>query len=326
MSKADPIEQALNGIGELRVANPSEWVVEQLRSYLKNRSNLVVAKAAKVAGELHLSGLMSDLVEAFHRLMVNPAKLDKRCAAITEIVSALYELDYAEPEVYLQGIRHVQKEASFGPPIDTAASLRGRSAQGLLRTRYPAAIAVVIDLLVDPEPPARLGAIRALALNAGEVGPLLLRLKVLTGDEDPEIVSECFSGLLAAAPAPSLSFVARYIDSEDDVIAEAAIWALGQSRQTAALPVLQEKWERTVELSLRKTLIAALAASRLQESFDYLCSQLRTADLRTAGDIIAALADYAGSESLRSAVATAVEERREPKLAALFQQHFGNIR
>jgi hypothetical protein len=323
MSKADPIEQALNEIGELRVAPPSERVVQQLRTYLKSKSNLVVAKAAKLVGELRLSGLIADLVAAFDRMMVNPAKLDKRGAAITQIVSALYELDYTEPQVYLQGIRHVQKEASFGPPVDEAATLRGRSAQGLLRTRCPDAIAVVIDLLVDPEPPARLGAIRALAMNGGEVGPLLLRLKVLAGDEDPEIVSECFSGLLAAVPVPSLPFVARYIDSEDDVIAEAAIWALGQSRQSGALPILQEKWERTVDHSLRKTLIAALAASRLQESFDYLCSQLRTTDVRTASDIITALSDYGSSESVRQAVMAAVEERREPKLTELFQQHFG---
>jgi hypothetical protein len=323
MSKADPIEQALNQIAELRSASPSEQVIQQLRTYLKSKSNLVVAKAAKVAGELHLPALVADQVAAFNRMMVNPAKLDRRCAAITEIVSALYELDYSEPDVYLQGIRHVQKEASFGPPVDEAATLRGRSAQGLLRTRYPDAIAIVIDLLVDPEPPARLGGIRALATNGGEVGPLLLRLKVLTGDEDPEILGECFSGLLAAAPVPSLPFVARYIDSEDDVIAEAAIWALGQSRQIAGLPILQEKWERTVERSRRKTLIAALASSRLQESFDYLCLQLRTADARTAGDIIATLADYASSESLRQAVTAAVQERREPKLAELLLQHFG---
>src|SRR6201999_1063758 len=102
----------------------------------KNRSNLVIAKAAKLVGELKLSELMPDLVAAFDRMWVNPAKLDKRCAAITEIVSALYELDYAEPDVYARAIRHVQKEASFGPPVDTAALLRGMSAQGLLRTPH----------------------------------------------------------------------------------------------------------------------------------------------------------------------------------------------
>ena len=233
-------------------------------------------------------------------MWVNPAKLDKRCAAITEIVSALYELDYAEPDVYLRAIRHVQKEASFGPPVDTAALLRGMSAQGLLRTPYRGAIPLVVDLLADPEPPARLGAVRALAANGGEAGTLLLRLKVLTGDEDPEIISECFSGLLSAAPEESLDFVAKYLDADDDMIVEAAIWALGQSRLPAALPALQDKWERTVDKTLRKTLVAALAASRLEEAIAYLYSQLKVVDLRTAGEIVIALSNYASSESVRT--------------------------
>ena len=323
MSKADPIEQSLNIIGELRLAVPSEQVAQQLRAFLKNRSNLIVAKAAKVIGELHLLALVPDLVAAFDRLMANPAKLDKRCAAVTEIVTTLYELDYLEPEVYLAGIRHVQKEASFGPPIDVAASLRSRSAQGLLRTRYPDATALTIDLLVDPEPPARLGAIRALATNGGEAGPLLLRLKILTGDEDPEVIGECFSGLLAAAPATSLPFVAKYVDSDDEALAEAAIWALGQSRQNGALPILEDKWERTLDRPLRKTLIAALAASRLQEAFDSLCEKLRAADVQTAGDILETLSNYAAGESLKQAVAAAVGERNEPKIIQLFRQTFG---
>lgn len=323
MTKADPVEQALNAIGELRLAAASEQQTQQLRAFLKNKSNLVVAKAAKVIGELHLSGLIHDLVTAFQRLMANAAKLDKRCAALTEIVTTLYELDYLEPEVYLAGIRHVQKEASFGPPVDTAATLRGRSAQGLLRTRYPEAITSVIDLLVDAEPPARIGAIRALALNGGEAGPLLLRLKVLTGDEDPEVVGECFSGLLATGVGPALPFVARYVDSDEEILAEAAVWALGQSRQAAALPILQEKWERTLDRSLRKTLIAALAASRLQEGFDYLCEKLRTAEVRTAVDILEALSTHATSESLRRAVTASVRERDEPKITQLFDQLFG---
>lgn len=322
MSKADPIEQALNAISELRSAGSSEEVPKQLRAHLKNRSNLVVAKAAKVVGELKVRELVPDLVAAFDRMWVNPVKLDKRCAAITEIVSALYELDYAEPDVYLRAIRHVQKEASFGPPVDTAALLRGMSAQGLLRTPYRGAIPLVVDLLADPEPPARLGAVRALAANGGEAGTLLLRLKVLTGDEDPEIISECFSGLLSAAPEESLDFVAKYLDADDDMIVEAAIWALGQSRLPAALPALQDKWERTVDKTLRKTLVAALAASRLEEAIAYLYSQLKVVDLRTAGEIVIALSNYASSESVRTAVAAAVEERDQRTLTEIFREHF----
>ena len=282
----------------------------------------MVAKAAKLAGELRLSGLIPDLVAAFDRLWVNPAKLDKRCAATTEIVNALYELDYTEPDIYLRGIRHVQKEASFGPPVDVAAKLRGMCAQGLLRTRSADGMAAAVDLLVDPEPPARLGAVRALGSNGGEAGALLLRLKVLAGDKDPEIIGECFTALIAAGKEQAVPFVAGYMEADDEVIAEAAIWALGQSRQTAALAVLKEKWERTVERSVRKVLVAALAASRLEEAVDYLVLQLRSADIRTAEDILIAMSNYAGAESQRQLVAAAVQERDEPAVTKLFKQHF----
>lgn len=322
MAKSDPVEKSLNALGELRHTTSPETAAKELRSYLGSKSNLVVAKAAKIAGELRATELIPALVAAFERVMKDPQKLDKRCAAVTEIVGALYEMDYGEPEVYLPGLRHVQKEGSFGPPVDTAAALRGMCAQGLLRTRYPPALADVVQLLIDPEAPARLGAVRALALNGGEAGALLLRLKVLTGDKEPEVLGECFSGLLAAAPEQSLAFVAGYIDEEDEATAEVAIWALGESRLPAAVEILKEKWERTLARDVRKVLLAALAASRLQDALDYLCSQLRLANSRTASDVLEALAPYCGSESIRQAVTAAVQERAEAPVTAAFQEHF----
>jgi hypothetical protein len=322
MSKADPIEKALNDIGELRVSGSPEVQSEKLRAFLKNRSNLIIAKAAKLTRELQLRALVPDLVAAFDRMWANPVKLDRRCAAMTEIVSALYEFDYTEPEVYLHGIRHVQKEASYGPPVDTAAQMRGMCAQGLLRTRHRDAMALVTDLLVDEEPPARLGAIRALASNGGEAGALLLRLKALSGDKDPEILGECFSGLLVGAGEPALPFVSAYMDSEDEVTAEAAIWALGQSRLSGGVTALQEKWERTLDRSVRKTLVAALAASRLEEAIDYLCVKLQDTDAETAKAIVSALSNYASNDAVRQAVASAIDERSSRALTEAFREHF----
>jgi hypothetical protein len=321
MKKTDPIEQALNAIGDLRSKNDPKEAAVQLRGFLRDRSNLVIAKAAKVVGELRLS-LVPELTAAFDRMMTNPQKLDKRCAAITEIITALYELDYTEPEVYRRGIRHVQKEASFGPPVDTATKLRGICAQGLLRTHSADAMSLVVDLLADPEPAARLGAIRALALNGGEAGALLLRFKALVGDEDLEVTAEGFSALMSCAPEQTLSFVARYMDSEDEAITEAAIWALGQSRRPAAVEALKDKWERTVDRSARKALVGALAASRLQEAIDFLGSQLQSTDLATAGEILGALSNYGSNEAVRQSVTSAVEERGDRGLTALFHQYF----
>jgi len=321
MSKSDPIEGALNAIGELR-GSSSERLTKELPKYLKHRSNLVVAKAAKLAGELRVSQIVPDLVNAFDRLMKDPAKLDERGAALTEIVAALYELDYLEPNLYRQSLRHVQREGSYGPPVDTAAKLRGISAQGLLRTRHPRRLEEVLPLLVDLEPAARLGAVRGLATNGGDAGLLLLRLKVLTGDADPDVLGECFSALLSAVPEQSLPFVVPFIDSDSESTAEAAIWALGETRLQAALDVLREKWERTLDRDMRKVLVSAIAASRLPQSLDFLYAQLRQANLQTATDVLEILAPYAASEAITRAVHSAIEERGQKSLMESFRQQF----
>ncbi|HEX8798659.1 MAG TPA: hypothetical protein VF772_08605, partial [Terriglobales bacterium] len=262
MAKNDPIERALNRLSELRHAEPSEPVTRELRDFLRNRRNLVVAKAAVVVRELSLVALTPDLVAAFSKFMADAPRLDKRCAALTAIASALYELDYVEPEPYLAGIKHVQLEGSYGPPVDEAAKLRAVSAQGLLRTRHVDRLSQVVQLLVDREPAARIGAVRALGVNGGEVGVLLLRFKVLTGDTEPAVMAQCFSALLAASA--SVKFVANYIDSDDEATAEAALLALGESRLPAAYSVLKEKWNRTVLMPVKRTLLAAMAALKLE--------------------------------------------------------------
>src|SRR5262249_41359048 len=153
-------------------------VAAELNAYLKNRSNLVVAKAAQIACQTQATELVPELLATFHRFMERPSKLDKGCAATTAIAAALYEMDHTEPEVYLAGIHHVQMEGSFGPPVDAAAKLRAISAQALARTRYPAALDEIVSLLVDEWPEARIGAVRALAVNGGSAGALLIKLKI----------------------------------------------------------------------------------------------------------------------------------------------------
>jgi hypothetical protein len=279
--------------------------------------------AAKVAGELRATAVVPDLVAAFHKLMADAPRLDKRCAALTEIATALYELDSDDPDPYRIGLTHVQMEASFGPPVDAAAKLRGLCAQGLLRTRYANALHDVVPLLVDREPEARLGAVKALATNGGEAGVLLLKLKVHTGDSEPEVMGECFTGLLAADPDRSLSLVAKYVDDEDEALAEAAILALGQSKDERAFEVLKEKWQRTVGGPLRQVLLVAMALSRLEPAIAYLLSIVEDSNPRTAAQAMEALASYRSSERVRSSLAKIVEERNERLITEAFARHFG---
>jgi hypothetical protein len=322
VSKHDPIEQALDKLAALKSAPADTDLLNALRGFLRNRSNLVVAKAAKIAGERHLAELLTELVTAFHKLMADPARLDKRCAALIEIVAALYAMDYSEPEVYLMGIRHVQMEGSFGPPIDSAAQLRGLSAQGLVRTHFPDALAEVATHLVDPEPPARIGAVRALAANGGEAGALALRLKVLTGDAVPDVLAECFSGLLALPSASSIDFVAGYVDDEDSSVAEGAILALGASRSARAIAALKDKWQRTRRGPLKKVLLLALSTSRSEDALQFLLRLLETALVSTAEEVLSALAFQHASQSIRDAIYSALTRRNDPTLLAAFHTAF----
>jgi hypothetical protein len=322
VAKNDPIEQALEKLALLKAAPADAALLDQFRAFLRNRSNLVIAKAAKIAGERRLADLLPDLVAAFLKLMADPARLDKRCAAVTEIVAALYAMDYSEPEVYLNGIRHIQMEGSFGPPIDSAAQLRGLSAQGLVRTRYPDALAMAVTLLVDPEPPARIGAVRALASNGGDAGSLALRLKVLTGDRVPDVLAECFSGLLASPSESTVAFVADYLDDDDPAIAEAAILALGADRSTKAIVALKDKWQRTRRGPLKKALLLALATSRSEDALQFLLSLLETAPSSDAAEILAALAAQRPTQSIREAIHAALTRRNDPILLAAFRNAF----
>jgi len=323
MSKCDPIERALDRLAELRHRDASPQDIDEIRRFLTHKSNLVVSKAAKLVAEQHRSEFVPELVSSFHRFMANPAQLDKRCAALTGITEALYQMDYCEPDIYLQALRHVQMEASFGPPVDAAAALRGISAQALLRTRHKDAVAAVLPLLVDREPPARIGAVRALATNGGTAGALLLRLKVLTGDSEPEVISECFLGLLSSAPEESLRFVADSMDADDQAISDAAIWALGQSRLPAAFEELRNKWERTIARDQRMRLLSATAMLRLESAIEFLCSIISTENQTTASDALNALATFKANSNIREAVATAVRKRGDNILQRTFAREFG---
>jgi hypothetical protein len=322
MKRRDPTVEALDALSELRHQPASEPLARRLRSFLGNKSNLVIAKAAKTAGDLRVTELTADLAAAFHRLMANPAKLDKSCAAVTAIAGALYSMDYESPDVYLKGVRHVQLEASFGPPVDAAAQLRSDCALGLVRTRHPDALFDVVRLLVDKEPRVRTGAARALGTVVGEAAELLLSLKVLTGDAEPDVLAECFSGLLATGAGRSLTFVASYLDHADEAIAEAAILALGASRLLGAIDALREKWDRTVRSPTRKTLLLALATARQDSALEFLLSLVAAADSRVALDVIGALRMYRNDDRVRQSLEEAVRQRGDRRLTDAFHAEF----
>jgi hypothetical protein len=323
MAHARKTEDCLEALSRLREDPTAPAARAEIGQYLAHKSNAVVAKAAKLAGEFELQDLRPRLVEAFHRFMKDAAAADRGCAAKTAVVRALEALAAPEEAIYLTGIRHIQMEGSYGPPIDTAAALRSASALALVHMHHPDAVLHLVTLLVDREADARIGAVRALAWSGRpEVVPLL-RLKVLAGDESVDVIAECFTALLALAPARSLDFVAGYLDSATAAVAEAAALALGQSREPAALDILKNRCAAGAGESLRRALFAGLALAREDSAFEFLFSLVETAPEKIAAQALSALAIYRHDERIRSRVAPLVAGRQGRLLRQVLEAEFG---
>jgi len=309
MAKRLTTEEGLAAIHAIRQAPEKYDLPRELAPFLRHKSNHVVAAAAATAERLEVGALAPDLVEAFERLMRDPAKLDTACKATIAIAQALVQLEDPSAKVYFAGIRHVQMEGSFGPPVDAAAPLRGLCARGLARMGHPDALLECVTLLADPEIAARTGAVRAIADSGRPDGVLLLRLKTLLGDQEIEVTGECFGALLSLDPAGSVEFVAKFLDSRTEGIGEQAALALGESRLAAAFNVLRQAWERGGLAEQRRTLLVAIAMLRIDEALEFLLERLRSESDPAAADALAGLAFYARDEAVLARVEEIIRQR-----------------
>ena len=246
MARSRKVEDALEALAELRRQPLSDATTASLRAALATKLSPVVAKAARIAGDLEIADLVPDLRGAFHRLLENPVKSDPGCAAKTEIASALYRMGAYEDALFLRGIRHVQREPVWGGTEDTACDLRSACAHALIRLNHPDAANEIAELLADHEAMARVGAARAIAYSELDRFAPLLRLKILAGDE-PQVTGECVLALLRIAPAASLEFCARLLEGGDPQRSESTALALGESRLRSALPLLRAWWQGSAQ-------------------------------------------------------------------------------
>jgi len=321
--KAPSTEDALAAIHAIRQKPENCDPKRDLAPFLRHKSNHVVAAAAATAEQLEAVALGPDLVLAFEKLMRDPAKLDQGCKAATAIVQALIQLEDPAARVYFAGIRHVQKEGSYGPPVDAAAPLRGLCARGLARMGHPDALLECVTLLADPEIAARTGAIRAIADSGRPDGVLLLRLKTLLGDQEIEVTGECFGGLLSLDPANSVEFVAKFLNSSVEGIGEQAALALGESRLAAAFEALIAAWERGGMAEQRRTLLVAIAMLRIDEALEFLLHRVADESGPVAADALAGLAFYARDEAVLARVEAIIKQRGDNALEAVFTREFG---
>jgi HEAT repeat protein len=322
MAKPRSSETKLAKLRSLRGAEASPEVVSELRAALSDASNLVVAEAASIAGDAHITELVPNLLAAFDRFLDELEKTDKQCRAKTAIAKTLNKLEFGEEEFWWRGARYVQMEPVWGGERDTAVALRVTSSFNLVRIHARGVMPYLVDLLCDEDKAARVGAAQALAYSETDAAHLLLRLKARLGDAEPEVISECYNGIVKIGGGDGIAFVAEYLESPDIAIQEAAVLALGESRRREAFEVLKRFRETHIDGRLQETILMALALMRLPAATDFLLTLITGESEAIARAAIGALALYRHDPKLVERATAAVAESTRPALRAYLEERF----
>lgn len=310
--RPDPAEEALQALNALHPDADRAAQNEAVSQALSHPSFRVVAKAARLAGERALHERIPDLLAAYPRFVQDGAKQDPQCLAKAAITGALLALECDDVTFWLAGIRCVQPEPAWGRAVDTAVDVRCHCAMGLVNSGHRRAIVDLTALLNDPERRVRAGAAQAISCGEPSQAEPLLRFKIQVGDQDAEVLGECFTALLALAPEDSLPLIASRLQDRDEAVREYAALALGESRHPLALEHLQAAWNAPlVSPSLRTTLARAAALHRSEAAFDWLVGIIgkgREEDAAIAAD---ALSVFERNATLLQRVKAAQAARRK---------------
>ena len=316
------LDDKLAALRKLRGQPLSSEHKAELKKAVGDRSNLVVAAAAALAGENTLVELARDLEAAFDRFLVNPVKDDKLCRAKIAAVQALDKLEHQDPEVFEKAARHVQLEPVWGGSEDTATALRAAAIVALARIEGSRSLSLLVDAMTDPAKDVRIAAAMAMGAVGGEAAGLLLRLKARIGDRDPDVLSECLSGLLAVHPRDNLSFVSGFLEPGDAARCEAAALALGKSRLPDALEPLKACWPRCAFSEVGQQVLLAIAMLRLPAAIDYLLELVGSDSEKQAISALSALKIHNYDPRLRERLAPVVRKAGSRTLQAAFDRDF----
>jgi hypothetical protein len=309
-------------IAALRAVPVAQAEVE-LRHFLGDKNGYLCGDAARMAGELRITGLLPDLAAAFHRLLRDPVKSDKGCAGKLRILEALLALDVHDRSVYLAGIHHVQLEPAFPEAVDVAPPLRGLCAHALVHSNDREALLEVGPLLADPEAVARAEAANALGADGSPAAGALVHLKVRCGDPEPDVLGACFRALLRIAPARYLPVVAEALGDDATGTGEVAALAIGEARSEGGLAVLKTALAATAERRLRDGILVGIALLRSEAASAFLIEIVAAASEGEVGSALTALALHRHDEGLTARVRAAVAARKSKRLDAIFADRFG---
>jgi hypothetical protein len=317
LAELEALSEAIKSGASLNVET-----IERLRRALAHRNNFLVGKAAKLVADAELFALLPDALAAFDRFFVDAAKTDPKCWAKNALAKTLVKLEHRQKDAYLRGLRHHQLEASWGPPVDSAAALRATCAHALVDCPGISdadLLTILLEPLTDQDKTVRMEAARAIAQVGGVSAALILRLRALLGNDEPEVLGAVYSSLLAVEGTQAIPLVATALKEGGDLAAEAA-FALADMRAPEALAALVERLRAGADAWFTAVLLSAIALTRLPEALDFLIGIIAS-DAREAPQAIEAIGRAAPNAELRARVQQAVEKTGSERLGQAFRQH-----
>lgn len=296
---ADKTRVQLDQIRALRDEPTSARTLDALKAALAKQHSHVVAAAARHCQDFALRALGSDLARAYHRLAAGDARTDPGCVGKQALIEALSALDHPDPDPFLHAYAVVQWEKGWGPPTDSAANLRGHALMAMVGLNLEGTPERIALLLADKEPRARSAAARAaLAWGDGSLARALLLLRVQAGEEDPEVLADCFEALIGAgATERVLGFL-----KGGDPVSEAAALALGTARVAEAVGALIRWCDLLYDPGARKVGLLSIGLTRAPAALDHLLDRLARGGKRGGREALDALAVFLPDPAARARI------------------------
>jgi hypothetical protein len=317
--KSSRVEDLVEALGAIDSHPNSEQAKGLIREGLGHKHWMPVEHAARIVAQHGLAGFTQELLAVWNRFVDPGPKLDPGCRAKESALVALDTLECFDPEPFLVAIRYIQLEPGYGGAGDTAGGVRQRALFGLLRQRHSQAPLYAGELLADRLVEVRVGTADALGQYGGLDGAGLLVHRLSAGD-DARVLLACASALLALEAPFARSFLAKWLEHEDEEHREVGAIALGQCRsdETGELLVAwfdDMAWDRDFDLGAR-----ALALHRSERTRRCLLEHIAGGSTTRARAAIRALAAHRYDEKLCEQVRAAARQNPVPALVALVDE------
>jgi len=325
-------KQKLAGLKALE-ADDETTAKRGIRKALGDANTYIVGAAATLVARRSFEDLVPELLVAYERLF-DPTpddpdlSLDPLAGGKRAIATALKELDYREPEPFLRGLDHVQREPAYRGKVDVAAELRCTCAQALLGCFIDPDVLLerLVPHLIDPETIVRVETARAIGAVGTAAAALLLRLKALSGDDEPEVTGECLRALLAAWESDAIAFVAGFLRDRSDAVRLEAASALAERRNPAAFAAVRDAWPDERESHVRRGIVLAIAAAPFPAAAEFLLSLVVEGPREISVTALEALGSSRFAHDMRERTEKAVRDAADPALARAFIGAFGQER